>query len=156
MVGTQGETRWVAKTGGNEVPQVVERRYQEVNGGRAPFQVVISRVGGVWEVGPFGNGGASIQFGSLDPAEPFNGTFSATITRSLRPGRMHYQGNGTDDVDSVGGIMNPRGLAADYVDSATAAAVGAITHIAGPASRIRISADAFTPGTGGPLACWVV
>jgi hypothetical protein len=148
------ETNWKPRLAGNEVAQTVERRYWEVNGGRQPFQIVVNQEDGVWEVGPFIASGAAIQFGSLDPTDPFNGSFTALIARSLRPGRVGFR---TEDEDhTVSGPMHPYGEASDYADEFAASVVGTIYHLDGPAARVRVIVDTFDPGTGGELACWVL
>jgi hypothetical protein len=150
----QRETNWKPRLAGNEVAQTVERRYWEVNGGRQPFQIIVNQEDGVWEVGPFGPAGAAIQFGSLDPAAPFDGSFSALIARSLRPGRVGFRND--DEEQTVAGQMHPYGDAADYDNEFAAGVLGTIYHLDGVAARVRIIVDTFDPGNGGELACWVL
>lgn len=149
------ETNYRARSSGNEVLPVIQRRYMEVNGGRQAFQIIVDQEGGAWEVGPFKHDGADIQFGSLDAENPFDGTFSALISRTLRPGTVSWRADDEEDV-TVRGLMSPRCEPTDYAGEIAAGALHTIYHIDGAAGRIRILLAEFDQGTGGDLAIWVL
>lgn len=153
----RAETNWKPKMGGNEATETVTRRFLETAGGRQAFQIIVDTPDGLYEVGPFGAEGASIQFGSLDARNPFNGSFAALAARSLRPGnRPRQRPSDINDDQTIAGLMHPYVGSADYDGEIPLAATGTIYHIDGPAARIRIIIDELDLGSGGALACWIL
>lgn len=134
-----------------DLAAIVGRRYIDVNGGRGPWVIEITRAE-TFEVGPFGHHGATIQFGSFDPAHPFSGTFSANLARSIAPaGRVSRKSAGSPYRMAI--PCDP----ADYDPGEVVATVrGQIYHLDGIATRVRIDVTVLALGAGGHLACFVI
>ncbi len=139
--------RWIA-TGNAEDASVANRRFQNLNGGRLAWEIVIDG-DGEYYVGPFGPHGFAVQFGSQDPANPFTGGYSALLAESLRPGE-----NAPGERGGRLGSMQPPALGGDFVNEVSPDPSG-ITRFAHAASRLRIIITGYVTGDG-TLVAWVL
>lgn len=125
--------------------------------GRQPIELAIFR-DGEYEVGPFGHDGFDIQFGSRETTQIFDGAFSATVARSLKPGSMAVEEDALDDESAL--KMKPLATDADFdlaSSAITESSLGTITHFTGQANRVRIVVTGYDPGTdAGVLVAWIV
>jgi hypothetical protein len=143
------ESTYRRAANGGEDASTVSRRQMDVNGGRSAYEIRILAAG-LYEVGPFGFGGVNLQFGNADWENPFSGTYVGLISRSLKPGTMVR--NGRDEYHE----MQPPAIVTDFDGEVAAPAMGAIMHIDGFCSRVRLQITDFDPGLGGELVLWVL